>query len=67
MRAVKDSPKRINTGYIELYQVYAWDPATPLEETLRALDDLVDEGFVHNIGASDFRCGRWRSPLSLLR
>jgi aryl-alcohol dehydrogenase-like predicted oxidoreductase len=48
------SLKRLNTDYIDLYQVHSFDPKTPIEETLRALDDLVREGKVRYIGASNF-------------
>lgn len=48
------SLKRLGTDYIDLYQVHSFDPRTPLEETLRALDDLVREGKVRYIGASNF-------------
>lgn len=48
------SLKRLGTDYIDLYQVHSFDPHTPLEETLRALDDLVRDGKVRYIGASNF-------------
>jgi len=48
------SLKRLDTDYIDLYQVHSFDPRTPLEETLRALDDLVREGKVRYIGVSNF-------------
>jgi aryl-alcohol dehydrogenase-like predicted oxidoreductase len=48
------SLKRLGTDYIDLYQVHSFDPLTPLDETLRALDDLVREGRVRYIGASNF-------------
>ncbi len=48
------SLKRLGTDYIDLYQVHSFDPRTPLEETLRALDDLVRDGKVRYIGASNF-------------
>ena len=48
------SLKRLGTDYIDLYQVHSFDPRTPLDETLRALDDLVKEGKVRYIGASNF-------------
>jgi aryl-alcohol dehydrogenase-like predicted oxidoreductase len=55
LSAVKDSLQRLGTDYIDLYQVHAWDPVTPLEETLSALNDLVREGLVRYIGASNFK------------
>ncbi len=48
------SLKRLGTDYIDLYQVHSFDPRTPLDETLRVLDDLVREGKVRYIGASNF-------------
>lgn len=48
------SLKRLRTDYIDLYQVHIWDPVTPLEETLRALDDLVRWGKVRYIGVSNY-------------
>jgi len=48
------SLKRLGTDYIDLYQVHNFDPFTPLEETLRALDDLVRDGKVRYIGASNY-------------
>jgi aryl-alcohol dehydrogenase-like predicted oxidoreductase len=52
--AVERCLKRLNTDYIDLYMVHHFDPATPLEETLRALDDLVRSGKVRYIGCSNF-------------
>ncbi|GGE34617.1 oxidoreductase [Pullulanibacillus camelliae] len=52
---VKESLRRLQTDYIDLYQVHAWDPRTPLEETLSTLNDLVREGLVRYIGASNFK------------
>ena len=48
------SLRRLGTDYIDLYQVHSFDPLTPLEETLRALDDLVRAGKVRYIGVSNF-------------
>jgi len=48
------SLKRLGTDYIDLYQVHSFDPNTPLEETLRTLDDLVRWGKVRYIGCSNF-------------
>jgi aryl-alcohol dehydrogenase-like predicted oxidoreductase len=52
MSAVETSLKRLNTDYIDLYQQHIADPRTPIEETLRALDDLVHQGKVRYIGCS---------------
>src|SRR5690349_24384673 len=54
MRAVEASLKRLKTDWIDLYQLHQPDPLTPLEETLRALDDLVHQGKVRYIGCSNF-------------
>lgn len=48
------SLRRLGTDFIDLYQVHSFDPRTPLEETLRALDDLVRAGKVRYIGVSNF-------------
>ena len=48
------SLRRLGTDWIDLYQVHSYDPRTPLEETLRALDDLVRAGKVRYIGASNY-------------
>ena len=52
MSAVEASLRRLNTDYIDLYQQHIADPKTPIEETLRALDDLVRQGKVRYIGCS---------------
>lgn len=54
-RAVEGSLTRLNTDWIDLYQMHMPDPVTPIEETLRALDDLVRQGKVRSIGCSNFR------------
>jgi aryl-alcohol dehydrogenase-like predicted oxidoreductase len=54
VNGVEASLRRLKTDHIDLYQVHAWDSATPLEETLRALDDLVRAGKVRYTGASNF-------------
>lgn len=51
--AVEDSLKRLNTDYIDILWVHAWDGMTPIEETMRALDDLVRAGKILYIGASN--------------
>jgi aryl-alcohol dehydrogenase-like predicted oxidoreductase len=52
MQQIKGSLKRLQMDHVDLYQVHRWDYATPIEETLRALDDLVRQGSVHYVGAS---------------
>ena len=54
MSAVENSLRRLQTDYIDHYQVHNPDPATPIEETIRALDDLVRAGKVRYIGCSNF-------------
>ncbi|MEO6397757.1 MAG: aldo/keto reductase [Tepidiformaceae bacterium] len=54
MAAVEDSLRRLQTDHIDLYQMHAPDPKTPIDETLRALDDLVRQGKVRYIGHSNF-------------
>ncbi len=54
MEACHASLRRLGTGYIDLYQVHSFDHETPLEETLRALDDLVRQGKVRYLGCSNF-------------
>jgi aryl-alcohol dehydrogenase-like predicted oxidoreductase len=51
---VEASLRRLGTDWIDLYQVHCWDPNTPLEETISTLDDLVHEGKVRYLGASNF-------------
>ena len=58
MTAVEDSLRRLRTDWIDLYQIHGFDPLTPIEETLRALDDLVHQGKVRYIGCSNFPA--WR-------
>ena len=58
VHAIEGSLRRLGTDYIDLYQLHGPDPATPLDETLRALDDLVRDGKVRYIGCSNFE--GWR-------
>ena len=54
LSAVEASLKRLKTDWIDLYQMHRYDPATPIDETLRALDDLIRQGKVRYIGTSNF-------------
>ena len=54
MRAVEESLRRLRTDWIDLYQLHRPDPLTPIEETLRALDDLIRQGKIRYIGCSNF-------------
>jgi aryl-alcohol dehydrogenase-like predicted oxidoreductase len=64
MRSVEASLKRLNTDYIDLYQIHGFDPVTPLDETLRALDDLVHQGKVRYIGASNLAAWQFMKALA---
>jgi aryl-alcohol dehydrogenase-like predicted oxidoreductase len=63
MQQVDASLKRLGTDYIDLYQIHAYDALTPIEETLRVLDDLVRSGKVRYIGASNIAA--WQMALAL--
>ncbi|SVK37487.1 aldo/keto reductase [Luteibacter aegosomatis] len=63
MDAVEASLKRLQTDHIDLYQIHANDTVTPVEETLRALDDLVRQGKVRYIGVSNWQA--WKIARSL--
>ncbi|PZE19542.1 aldo/keto reductase [Paenibacillus xerothermodurans] len=53
--AVEDSLRRLKTDYLDLYQAHQFNPDTPMDETLRAFDDLVQQGKVRYIGISNWR------------
>jgi aryl-alcohol dehydrogenase-like predicted oxidoreductase len=54
MNAIEGSLRRLKTDYIDLYQIHFWDELTCIDETLRALDDLVSSGKVRYLGCSNF-------------
>lgn len=54
MGSVKESLRRLQLDHIDLYQLHGFDPATPIEETLYALDNLVQQGHVRYIGVSNW-------------
>ncbi|XP_077988262.1 1-deoxyxylulose-5-phosphate synthase YajO-like [Glandiceps talaboti] len=54
-QAVEHSLKRLQTDYIDLYQIHCWDSATPIQETLRTMDDLIRSGKVRYVGASNVK------------
>ena len=54
MQSVEDSLRRLQSDHIDLYYVHRWDPTTPVDETMRGLDDLVRMGKVRYVGCSDF-------------
>jgi aryl-alcohol dehydrogenase-like predicted oxidoreductase len=64
MREVEGSLGRLQTDYIDLYQVHGWDSNTPLEETLRTLDDLVRQGKVRYIGLSNLMS--WQAATAVM-
>jgi aryl-alcohol dehydrogenase-like predicted oxidoreductase len=63
LKAAEDSLRRLRTDYLDLYQAHAPDPETPLEETLRAFDDLVRQGKVRYVGCSNYPA--WQVALAL--
>jgi aryl-alcohol dehydrogenase-like predicted oxidoreductase len=65
VREVEASLRRLQTDYIDLYQVHGWDSITPLDETLRALDDLVRAGKVRYIGLSNYHAWQGATALGL--
>ncbi|MCW5876888.1 MAG: aldo/keto reductase [Anaerolineales bacterium] len=65
VQAAEDSLRRLGTDYIDLYQIHRWDYETPLEETLRALDDLVRAGKVRYLGASSMYAYQFARALYL--
>jgi aryl-alcohol dehydrogenase-like predicted oxidoreductase len=66
-QAVQASLKRLGTDYIDLYQVHAWDPFTPLEDVLETLALLVQKGWIRYAGASNFRGWQLQKALDLSR
>lgn len=67
IRAVEASLRRLATDYLDLYQLHGFDPATPVEETLATLDDLVRSGKVRYLGASNFSGWHLQKSLDLSR
>lgn len=65
--ACEASLTRLGTDYIDLYQVHMWDEATPIEETIDALDDLVRSGKVRYLGLSNFAAWQIMKALGLQR
>ena len=62
---VDESLRRLQTDYIDLYQTHCWDASTPLDETLRAFDDLVRAGKVRYLGASNYTPAQLTKALML--
>lgn len=63
MRGIESSLKRLQTDHVDLYQVHGWDSNTPLEETLRTLDDIVRQGKSRHIGLSNHLS--WQAAVAL--
>jgi len=65
--AVEASLRRLQTDYLDLYQVHCWDAQTPLEETLSTLNDLVRRGLVRYLGASNYTGWQLQRAIDLSR
>ena len=65
MDAVAASLERLQTDHIDLYQIHGHDPVTPIDETLRALDDLIRQGMVRYIGVSNWSAWRIAKALGI--
>ena len=65
MESVEGSLRRLRTDYLDLYQAHRYDSETPLEETLRAFDDLVRQGKVLYIGVSEWRAEEISAALAI--
>src|SRR6185295_7397419 len=67
LASADDSLRRLQTDYIDLYQIHRWDYSTPIEETLDALDSLVRAGKVRYIGASSMFAWQFAKSLYISR
>ena len=65
IRGVESSLKRLQTDHIDLFQLHGWDSNTPLEETVRAMDDLIRQGKVRYIGFSNYLSWQGATAVSL--
>ncbi len=65
LSSIDGSLRRLGTDYIDLYQIHRWDPSTPIEETLTALDDIVRAGKARYIGASSMAAWQFAKALYL--
>ncbi len=63
LHAIDDSLRRLGTDYVDLYQIHRWDPNTPIEETLEALNDVVRAGKARYIGASSMYAWQFATAL----
>jgi aryl-alcohol dehydrogenase-like predicted oxidoreductase len=67
LKAIEDSLRRLQTDYIDLYQSHADDPSTPIEETLEAYQQLIQQGKVRLIGASNYKAPRLREAAEIAK
>lgn len=65
LKSVDDSLRRLNVDYLDLLYMHCWDPITPIEESLRAFDDLVTAGKIRYIGVSNFKAWQLMKSLTL--
>ena len=65
LAGVEASLRRLQTDYLDLYQVHCWDPGTPLEETLSTLNTLVERGLVRYLGASNFTAWQLQKAIDI--
>jgi aryl-alcohol dehydrogenase-like predicted oxidoreductase len=65
MESINNSLRRLQTDYVDLYQAHRYDQETPLEETLRAFDDLVRQGKVLYVGVSEWRADQIAAALRI--
>ena len=67
LQEIDDSLKRLDTDYVDLYQIHRWDSVTPIEETLEALNDVVRAGKARYIGASSMYAWQFAKALAISR
>ncbi|WP_433609241.1 aldo/keto reductase [Dactylosporangium sp. CA-139114] len=67
LAGIDDSLRRLGTDYVDLYQIHRWDPATPIEETMQALHDVVRAGKARYIGASSMYAWQFSKAQYLAR
>ncbi|MEM2615815.1 MAG: aldo/keto reductase [Thermoplasmatales archaeon] len=65
LHSVRESLKRLGTDYVDILQLHAWDPLTPLEETLSTMNYLVQEGLIRYVGISNFRGWQLQKAIDL--
>lgn len=67
LRGIDESLRRLQTDHVDLYQLHGWDSTTPLEETLRAMDDVVRQGKARYVGLSNYLAWQGATALGLQR